>query len=78
MTFVHDGTDWIARDEGIEVAAPSLGELDRKLREKIRERYSPSEGTRLTVTMEFDYSTIPYWMIQYHPYYIHRRLEFDY
>ncbi len=78
MSFFHDGRQWIARDEDLEVAAPSLTDLDGKLREEIKSRYSPQQGTRLTVNLDFDYSTIPHWMIQYHPYYMHRRLEFDY
>ncbi|MCF8106279.1 MAG: DUF5395 domain-containing protein [Desulfohalobiaceae bacterium] len=78
MSFIHDGTNWIARDTGLEVSGRSLGELDEKLRLAIEKAYSPPQGSRLAVNMDFDYSTIPYWMIQYHPYYIHRRLEFDY
>ena len=78
MSFVHDGSHWIARGESLEVAAQSLGELDQKLREAIKKRYSPYQGSQVTVNLDFDYSTIPTWMIQYHPYYIHRRLEFEY
>ncbi|MCF8085869.1 MAG: DUF5395 domain-containing protein [Desulfohalobiaceae bacterium] len=78
MSFFHNGTQWIARDEDMEVAAPSLTDLDGKLREEVRFRYTPSQGARFTVNLDFDYSTIPHWMIQYHPYYMHRRLEFDY
>ena len=78
MNFFHDGKQWIARDHKVEVAASSLADLDGKLYEALRELYSPSEGSRITVNLDFDYSTIPHWMIQYHPYYMHRRLEFDY
>jgi hypothetical protein len=78
LNFFHDGKQWIVRDKDLEVAASELGELDRKLRDALEQRYSPPRGTRLAVNLEFDYSTIPHWMIQYHPYYMHRRLEFDY
>ena len=78
MSFFHNGSQWIAHDGDLEVAASSLPDLDDKLREAIRSRHSPPHGTRLAVNLEFDYSTIPVWMIQYHPYYMHRRLEFDY
>lgn len=78
MTFIHDGTNWVVRDSALEVTAKDLTELDEKLREAIRTKYSPPEGTRLAVKMEFDYSTFPEWMLQYHPYYMHRYLEFAY
>jgi len=78
MTFIHDGTHWIARDALLEVASKSLSELDQRLRQAIEKAYSPQQGSRLAVNLEFDYSTIPRWMIQYHPYYIHRRLEFTF
>ncbi len=78
MDFIHDGTSWIARTENLEVAAASLRELDSRLREAIKTRCEPESGGRVKVNMEFDYSTIPHWMIQYHPYYIYRSVEFDY
>jgi len=78
MSFIHDGTHWIARDTSLEVAGKSLSELDSKLRQEIQKIYTPGRGTSIAVNLDFDYSTIPYWMTQYHPYYIHRRLEFEY
>ncbi|MCF8038654.1 MAG: DUF5395 domain-containing protein [Desulfohalobiaceae bacterium] len=78
MDFIHDGKRWIARTENLEVAAASLEELDGRLREAIKARCEPESGSRVKVNMEFDYSTIPHWMIQYHPYYIYRSMEFDY
>lgn len=78
MSFYHDGEQWIAWDGDLEVAASNLGDLDGKLREALEKRYTPHRGSRLAVNLEFDYSTIPHWMIQYHPYYMRRRLEFDY
>jgi len=78
MTFIHDGTHWIARDACLEVAGQSLSELDERLRLAIYRTYAPKHGSQVAVNLDFDYSTIPYWMTQYHPYYIHRRLEFEY
>ncbi|MCF8107298.1 MAG: DUF5395 domain-containing protein [Desulfohalobiaceae bacterium] len=78
MSFIHDGTNWIARGKSLEVSGRSLGELDQKLHQAIQKTYRPEQGTLMTINMDFDYSTIPFWMIQYHPYYIHRRLEFEY
>lgn len=78
MTLIHDGTYWQAKHDLVSADGRMLGELDRNLRETIRETFSPSAGTRLKVNMEFDYSTIPYWMTQYHPYYLHRAVEFEY
>lgn len=78
MSFIHDGTNWIARDTSLEVAGKSLSELDQKLRQAIEKTYTPLQGSQVAVNLDFDYSTIPYWMTQYHPYYIHRRLEFEY
>ncbi len=78
MDFVHDGQSWIARNEYLEVAGKSLSELDDRLREQIKSTCTPGSGNRIKVNMDFDYSTIPHWMIQYHPYYIHRSVEFEY
>ncbi len=78
MSFMHDGKCWIARSDRLEVAAQSLGELDDRVREQIRNECAPDPGSRVKVNMDFDYSTIPLWMIQYHPYYIYRSVEFDF
>ena len=78
MSFRHDGKHWIAENKGMAVAAETLAELDNRLREEIKLRCNPGKGSRVKVTMEFDYATIPHWITQYHPYYIHRSLEFDY
>jgi hypothetical protein len=78
MTFIHNGRQWVAKNSSLQAQGTSLSELDSNLRQAIQNVYTPMQGTQITVNLDFDYSTIPHWMTQYHPYYIHRRLEFEY
>lgn len=78
LTFIHDGTQWIVWDEGIEASGRDLAELDSNLRRELGSLYGFQPGTQLEVKMDFDYSTIPKWMKEYQPYYIHRNVEFTF
>ncbi len=78
LTFVHDGSKWIVWDEGIKASGKDLAELDLNLRRELENIYDFQAGTQLEVKMDFDYSTIPEWMQEYQPYYIHRNVEFSF
>jgi len=78
LTFIHDGTKWIVWDEGIKASGRDLAELDTNLRSELNNIYKFKPGTQLEVKMDFDYSTIPEWMKEYQPYYIHRNVEFTF
>ena len=78
FTFIHDGKQWIVWDEEIKASGRDLAELDSNLRSELGSLYEFQPGTRLEVKMDFDYSTIPEWMKEYQPYYIHRNVEFTF
>uniref|UniRef100_A0A7C3M9V3 Uncharacterized protein n=1 Tax=Archaeoglobus fulgidus TaxID=2234 RepID=A0A7C3M9V3_ARCFL len=67
---------WIAENEEIKAEGSSLDELDKNLAERLRKA---GYRGRAEIYMKFDYSTIPDWMRQFHPYYFNRKviLEVD-
>ena len=76
FSFNHDGKDWFAESEDISARGASLPELDADILAKVRRAF-PEEGRKVKVTMEFDYRAMPFWLIQYHPYYMHRELVIE-
>ncbi len=76
MVISHDGEKWIATNDSIAIEGRSFPELDANLVESLREtgRY---DGSRLTVFMGFDITTIPSWIHQYAPHYFNRYVHVD-
>jgi protein involved in polysaccharide export with SLBB domain len=73
LTF--DKGEWIAENEIIIARGKTLEELDENIKDGLKERFGA--GGQIEVTMEFDYSTVPFWITQYHPYYIRRTVYID-
>lgn len=71
--FLRYDDRWIAEGEGIKVSADTLEELDKVVESKLREMGYKGE---IEVYMEFDYSTIPQWIRQFHPHYFNRSVTF--
>ncbi len=76
MVIIHDGEKWIARNDAITVEGRSFPELDANLVEALRED-EKLRGSRLTVFMGFDITTIPSWIHQYAPHYFNRYVHVD-
>lgn len=76
MVIIHDGEKWIARNESITVDGTTFPELDANLAEALRET-GEYDGSRLTVFMGFDITTIPSWIHQYAPHYFNRYVHVD-
>jgi len=76
LVITHDGEKWIARNETLSAEGGTFAELDADLAGKLREseRY---RGTRLTVFMGFDMTTIPSWIHQYAPHYFNRYVHLE-
>ncbi len=68
--LIHDGERWIAKNEDVVASGETFDELDEDIKTKLKEKFNLVG--RVKVTMEFDYRTIPVWIRQYHPYYLHR------
>ena len=64
---------WIAKGEILEVSAETLEDLDKAIEEELKKKGFRGE---IKVYMEFDYSTIPQWIRQFHPHYFNREIIF--
>jgi len=71
----HDGKNWIARSDLLSAEAPTLEELDNKLRKMVKEKGYLEPGKSLDLFMAFDNSTIPLWMRQYSQHYFNRIIQ---
>lgn len=76
MVVVHDGEKWIAKNEAITVSGKSFPELDANLAAALRQE-GHRQGSRLTVFMGFDMTTIPSWIHQYAPHYFNRYVHVE-
>ena len=70
----HNGQNWLANNEVLNVTAPTLDELDDRLKLILREKNIHKKGSKTTVFMYFDNSTIPQWIRQYAQHYFNRIL----
>ena len=73
----HDGKNWIARSDLLSAEAPTLEELDNKLRKMVKEKGYLEPGKKLDFFMAFDNSTIPRWMRQYSQHYFNRIIQVE-
>lgn len=73
----HDGTNWIAENGFLSVAAPTIEALDQGVGEALKRKSMLKKGDRLRVFMAFDNSTIPQWMRQYAQHYFNRVVEIE-
>lgn len=76
FNLFHDGKSWIAisSDGEIIVSGKSLEELDKKVKNILKERYNFESGTNTRINMKFDYRTAPFWMTQYGKNHLHRTI----
>ncbi len=75
MKIIYKNNLWIAFNDEIEVSGKTMKELDENLINTFKTKFK--KGTRIRIRLEFDYSTIPFWITQYHPYYFYRILEYE-
>jgi hypothetical protein len=68
----HDGKCWVIENEHSTISAPTLEELDSKLRDYMKENGLLKKGEKAEVFMAFDNSTIPQWIRQYAQHYFNR------
>lgn len=77
LTLVHDGKQWIGRNDSVTARGESLSDLDDDIKRVLQESGEHPAGTRLTVFMGFDFDTIPTWLRQYHNHYLNRLLTVE-
>jgi hypothetical protein len=77
LTIRHNGQDWLADNDVLSVAAPTLDELDHQLKLLLKTKKLHKEGTKTRVYMYYDNSTIPQWIRQYAQHYFNRIVEIE-
>ena len=77
LTIIHDGVNWIARNDVLYAEAESLRALDDELRELLKEKGYLNQGEKLDMFMAFDNATIPVWMRQYAQHYFNRIVRIE-
>ena len=77
LSIRHTGQNWLVENESLSVSAPTLDELDRKLRLLLKEKALLKDGEKARVFMVYDNSTIPQWIRQYAQHYFNRILEIE-
>jgi hypothetical protein len=75
LILTHNGKNWIARNEMLTVSAPTLEELDAKIKASIRKKDLLKKRNTIDVMMYFDNSIIPQWMRQYAQHYFNRIIQ---
>jgi len=73
MSIVYDGMDWVATNDDLKISAPSLDELDHRLRATMVEKGLLKHGECKDVYMYSDNAVmIPDWMRPYGQHYFNR------
>jgi hypothetical protein len=75
LTLTHDGGRWVAMNELLAAAAPTLEELDSEVGRLLKRNGLLKTGEKLRVFMAFDNSTIPQWIRQYAQHYFNRVVD---
>jgi hypothetical protein len=77
LTLKHDGKDWVIDNEFLSASAPTLEELDRKVKNFLKEKEIIQKGEKAKVFMAFDNSSLPQWIRQYSQHYFNRIIEIE-
>lgn len=75
--LIHDGDAWVASNETITARGRTLEELDESLVSALRKTGRFTKGSKVSVFMGFDFSTIPMWLRQYASHYFNRCITVD-
>lgn len=75
LSLTHDGKNWIARNDQLSAKAPTLEELDHKLKNLVKQKGYLEKGGKLDLFMAFDNAAIPRWMHQHSPHYFNRVIQ---
>jgi hypothetical protein len=77
LSIRHTGQDWLVENEFLSLAAPTLDELDDRLKRLLKKNSLLKTGEKVRVFMVYDNSTIPQWIRQYAQHYFNRVLEIE-
>jgi len=76
MILGHDGTRWIACNDSFTATGRTFADLDLQVASALRAE-SCENRSRVTVSMDFDFTAFPIWMRQYASHYFNRSITFD-
>ena len=75
LTLTHEGGRWVARNDDMDVSAPTLSGLDLAVKDDLIGAGRLVAGETVRVFMAFDNATIPQWIRQYAQHYFNRVIE---
>lgn len=75
FTIHHNGTEWVINNNDLTLSAPTIEQLDNKLKSTLREKKLINKDKKQEVVMRYDNSTIPEWIRQYSQHYFNRVIE---
>jgi len=75
MSLVHDGQQWIVRNQSMIAKGYNFAELDANLVETLRKSGQFAAQTQIKVFMGFDFDTIPTRLRQYASHYFNRHIS---
>lgn len=76
LRLIHDGNCWFAENDLFKMNAPSLSELENKIKDYLTHEFQKHRGKELSVLMYYDFDSFPKWLRQYHSHYFNRVLTF--
>jgi len=77
LIIIHDGKNWIAKNNELFAKGASLEQLDNNLKKLLRQHGLLDVHEKLDLFMFFDNYTIPQWMRQYSQHYFNRILRVE-
>ena len=77
VTIRYTGQNWLIENKDFSLSAPTLDDLDRRLKTVLKKKELHKEGMKTRVFMYFDNATIPQWIRQYGQHYFNRIIELD-
>ena len=77
LKLSHDGKLWFAKNTSIELKAPELLELEKKIEKTFRNFLNKKKKIQLKVFLRYDFDDFPKWLHQYHTHYFNRTLIFS-
>lgn len=75
--LTHDGENWLAESEFFDLSAPTLAQLDDRLRSVLTGRRLVEPGETAEVFMAFDDATLPAWIRAYAQHYFNRIVKLE-
>ena len=75
MSLIHDGQQWIVRNQSMSAKGRDFAELDANLVAALRKSEQFAEQAQITVFMGFDFDTIPTRLRQYASHYFNRHIS---